>query len=140
MEFKSRMISVSLIANLTLYPLVIPNAFAGNYNATCDQVSCFVKLDTKGIDTAVGFMPYEGITSWYVATDEAKFIISSQMPNSSYYSFLINGYNKEGNKMSHSFDIDKRVITSKIMRKIIKNSGLSIGEYREVNVYEIMGD
>ena len=42
--------------------------------------------------------------------------------------------------MSHTFDIDKKKITKKIMKKLKKNSGLSNGEAREINVYEIMGD
>jgi len=133
MKFKSKIISVSLIANLTIYPLVIPNAFASDYNAICDQVGCFVKLDDKGIKSPNGFMPYEGVSSWTVAEGLTR------SGSNSYYSFIINGYDKEGYEMSHSFDIDKKKIMKKIMKKLKKNSGLSMGEDREVNVYEIMG-
>ena len=194
MKFKSKIISASLIANLTIYPLVIPNAFASDYNAICDQVGCFVKLDDKGIKSPNGFMPYEGVTSWTVDVDDkntssgllgAAGAVSgatggaivgaaaacttivlcpvaiigggiiggrkgsklgsssrkrSKSGSNSYYSFIINGYDKEGYEMSHSFDIDNKKIMKKIMKKLKKNSGLSMGEDREVNVYEIMGN
>ena len=194
MKFKSKIISASLIANLTIYPLVIPNAFASDYNAICDQVGCFVKLDDKGIKSPNGFMPYEGVTSWTVDVDDkntssgllgAAGAVSgatggaivgaaaacttivlcpvaiigggiiggrkgsklgsssrkrSKSGSNSYYSFIINGYDKEGYEMSHSFDIDKKKIMKKIMKTLKKNSGLSMGDDREVNVYEIMGD
>ena len=202
MKFKSKIISVSLIANLTIYPLVIPNAFASDYNAICDQVGCFVKLDDKGIKSPNGFMPYEGVTSWTVAEGVTSWTVDgddentssgilgaagalsgatggaivgaaaacttivlcpvaiigggiiggrkgsklgsssrkrSKSGSNSYYSFIINGYDKEGYEMSHSFDIDKKKIMKKIMKTLKKNSGLSMGEDREVNVYEIMG-
>ena len=182
MKFNSKFISASLIANFTISPLLIQSAIAGNYNAICDQVRCFVKLDNKGINSPDGFMSYKAITSWSVAGDEEHTtgmgaagaiggayggaivgaaaacttivlcpvaIIGggilggrrgSQLGSSSYYSFIVRGYDKYGDAMTHTFDIDKKKITKNIMKKLKKNSGLSIGEYREVNVYEIMGD
>ena len=64
----------------------------------------------------------------------------SRLGSSSYYSFIVNGYDTYGDRVSHTFDIDKKKITKKIMKKLKKNSGLSNGEAREINVYEIMGD
>ena len=191
MRFNSKIISASLIANLTIYPLIIPTAIAGNYNAICNQVRCFIKLDSKGINTPDGSISYKAITSWTVAGDEehttgmgaagaiggayggaivgaaaacttvvlcpvaiigggiiggrrgsklgSRSRKRSKSGSNSYYSFIINGYDKEGYEMSHSFDIDKKKIMKKIMKKLKKNSGLSMGEDREVNVYEVMG-
>ena len=182
MQFNSKIISASLIANLTIYPLIIPTAIAGNYNAICNQVRCFIKLDSKGINTPDGSISYKAITSWTVAGDEEHTpgmgaagaiggayggavvgavaacttvvlcpvaIIGggflggrrgSRLGSSSYYSFIVNGYDTYGDRVSHTFDIDKKKITKKIMKKLKKNSGLSNGEAREINVYEIMGD
>ena len=182
MNFNLKMISASLIANLTIYPVIAPKVIAGNYNAICDQVRCFIKLDNKGINTPEGFMSYKAITSWRVAGDDEQTagmgaagavggayggalvgaaaacttivlcpvgIIGggilggrrgSKLGSSSYYSFTINGYDKYGDLMSHTFDIDKKKITKKVIKKLKKNTGLAIGESREINVYEIMGD
>ncbi len=182
MKLNSKIITASLIANFTIYPLIIPSTIAGNYNAICNQVRCFIKLDSKGINTPDGFLSYKAITSWTVAGDDEHAtgmgaagaiggayggalvgaaaacttivlcpvaIIGggilggsrgSKLGSSSYYSFIVNGYNTYGDSVSHTFDIDKKKITKKVMKKLKKNSGLSIGEFREINVYEIMGE
>ena len=70
MKLNSKIISASLISSFIFYPLLIPKAIAGNYNAICNQVRCFIKMDTKGINTPNGFISYKAITSWTVAGDE----------------------------------------------------------------------
>ena len=119
-------------------------AQAGTYEAMCGETKCTVNINGRQINTPLGSIPAKRVTQWGL-TGKSKTNISTGVwttvlfgpigllgftAKHSDYNFLVNGYNKQGDKTSLQFKFKNNKPVESLMQEMPMVTGIGMGEIR----------
>ena len=117
---------------------------AGTYEAMCGETKCTVNINGRQINTPLGSIPAKRVTQWGL-TGKSKTNISTGVwttvlfgpigllgftAKHSDYNFLVNGYNKQGDKTSLQFKFKNNKPVESLMQEMPMVTGIGMGEIR----------
>jgi len=122
----------------------IGSVHAGTYEAMCGNTKCNVNINGKQVSTPMGTIPAKRVTQWGL-TGKSKTNISTGawttvmlgplgllgfFAKHSDYNFLVNGYNKQGDKTSLQFKFKNNKPVESLIQEMPMVTGIGMGEIR----------